>query len=112
MSIAWMRPLAMALDTTVPWARSGAENSPAYLASPVTLAGPSMRLWGLPTKVSRPVELKVATIWASLSDALVGDRLRRAGGGLFEAAHDGAPSELDLEAILGLWLGLAHDQVG
>ena len=53
------QPLAMRLDTTYPWARSGAANSPAYLARPVTLAGPSIRLSGLPTKVSRPVELKV-----------------------------------------------------
>jgi hypothetical protein len=32
-----------------PWARSGAVNSAAYLAAPVTLAGPSSRLRAVPT---------------------------------------------------------------
>src|SRR5689334_8432012 len=45
------------------------------------------------------------------ADALVGLGLRRAGGGLGEAAHDGAPRQLDLEGVVPVGLGLREDQV-
>jgi hypothetical protein len=48
-STAVTRPRVIALDTTTPWTRSGALNSAAYFAAPVTLAGPSTRLCAVPT---------------------------------------------------------------
>ncbi len=41
----------MAPDEVTPWARCGGANSAAYLAAPVTLATPSMRLTGSPVTV-------------------------------------------------------------
>jgi hypothetical protein len=57
------------------------------------------------------VELKV-WVMTGLLDALVAERLGCAGGGLFEAAHDGAPGEIDLEAVGRLGLRLPDDAVG
>jgi hypothetical protein len=48
LSMDLIRPFAIALETTTPWARSGALYSAAYFAAPVTFARPSTRLCAVP----------------------------------------------------------------
>src|SRR5262245_24303422 len=88
-----MRPLAMALETTKPWARWGVLNSAAYFAVPVTLATPSTRDSGFPM-------LLVPITVMGLKDSFHRLRLRRSSRGLLKSADDGAARELDLETVV------------
>src|SRR3954463_5099353 len=89
-----MRPRAMALETTWPYVRSGAVNSAAYRAAPVTFAGPSARLLGEPTWGS------FFSMVAPLADALVDLRLRRTNGSLAEGPDHSLASQIDLEGVV------------
>src|SRR5262245_54572687 len=88
-----MRPLATALETTKPWARSGLLNSAAYFAVPVTLATPSTRDSGLPMLLGSITVMGLKNGFHRL-------RLRRSSRGLLKGADDGAARELDLEIVV------------
>src|ERR1051326_5650342 len=94
------RPLAMAEVMTNPCARPGTLYSAAYLAAPMTLARPSTR------------EVAMPRIVTGLSpDAFVRLRLRRAGRGLRERAHDRAARQLDLEIVVAEAARLAQEDL-
>src|SRR5262245_65299211 len=99
-----MRPLAMALETTKPWARWGVLNSAAYLAVPVTLATPSTRDSGLPM-------LLVSITVMGLKDRFHRLRLRRSSRGLLEGADDGATRELDLKIVVSKTRGAVQNRI-
>jgi hypothetical protein len=105
-SIALIEPLAMPLDTTRPWARSGTLNSAAYFAAPVTLARPSIGCVGH-RHGSQCKSFEAASI-----NPFIGLGLRRAGRRLAERAYDGATSKLDLEGIVDVSLGILQDVSG
>src|SRR5262245_65650234 len=99
-----MRPLAMALETTKPWARWGVLNSAAYFAIPVTLATPSTRDSGFPM-------LLVPITVMGLKDSFNRLRLRRSSCGLLKGADDGAARELDLETVVSKARGACWRQI-
>src|ERR1700712_2926760 len=84
----------------------GTENSAAYGAPPVTFSGPSTRSTALPMFITISFMSKV------LLNALVGDGLRRAVGGLLQRPNDRALRERDLESVVSKTFGLGEDEVG
>src|SRR6056297_2523036 len=70
-------------------------NSAAYCACPVTLAGPSTRLSGVP----KPARVRLVMADPLSGDAFVSDALRRSACRLIEPPHDGAAREFNLEVI-------------
>src|SRR5690606_5642304 len=102
-------PLVMRATWTWPCSRPGWSNSAAYFACPVTLAGPSTRLSGVP----KPAWVMFWVIARVLScDPLVHTALRRRTRGLIERAHDRAACKRYLEVVVALADRFGEDRVG